>query len=232
MLLDIEGTVGPVSFVRDVLFPYARERMAAFLQAHADDDEVEALVAELRRLHAAETGTGLPPPPWNGDDRSAAAAYAGWLIDRDRKATPLKDLQGRVWEDGYASGALEAPLFDDVAPALRRWHEDGIGLAIYSSGSVLAQKLYFGHTSEGDLAPLIGAWFDTATGPKTDARSYARIAQVLNVRNDSVLFVSDATAEVAAAAGAGMRAVLRVAAGATPAGPHEAASFMELRWTT
>jgi enolase-phosphatase E1 len=131
-------------------------------------------------------------------------------MDQDRKATPLKSVQGRIWESGFSSGALVAPVYDDVAPALRRWCERGVTVAIYSSGSVLAQRLYFSHSTAGDLTPFIHAYFDTTVGAKLDPESYGRIAQALGVAPADVVFVSDSPAEVAAARGAGMDARLCV----------------------
>jgi enolase-phosphatase E1 len=220
VLLDIEGTVGPVSFVRDVLFPYAHQRIGDFLREHSTDTDVTSTVTELRRLHSHDMASGDPPPAWGKNDIAGATAYARWLIDRDRKVTPLKDLQGRIWKRGYEMGELKAPLFDDVAPAFRRWRASGIEIAIYSSGSVMAQRLYFAHTTEGDLTPAIRAYFDTTSGPKTNAASYARIASALNLTAQDIVFVSDTEDEVAAADAAGLRAVVRAAPGETAVWPH------------
>lgn len=220
VLLDIEGTVGPVSFVRDVLFPYAHQRIGDFLRDHSGDADVAGAVTELRRLHSHDMEAGDSPPAWGETDVAGATAYARWLIDRDRKVTPLKNLQGRIWERGYEAGELKAPLFDDVAPAFRRWRASGIEIAIYSSGSVLAQRLYFAHTTAGDLTPAIRAYFDTSSGPKTDAASYTRIASALTLAPQDILFVSDAEVEVAAAHAAGLRAVVRAAPGETAVWPH------------
>jgi enolase-phosphatase E1 len=222
LLLDVEGTTTAVSFVYDVLFPYARAHLREFLQAAPDDpatrDDVAALLAERQ----AENEAGAPPWPAAGPGETlAAAAYAEWLMDRDRKSTALKSLQGRIWKGGYRSGALESHVYADVRPALERWRAQGRSVAIFSSGSVLAQRLLFENTAEGDLTPLIHGYFDTTTGPKGAADSYRRIAEALGVAPAAVLFVSDVPAELDAARGAGMSTALCVRdGGAPPATDH------------
>jgi enolase-phosphatase E1 len=135
-------------------------------------------------------------------------AYMEWLIDHDIKLTPLKDLQGRIWADGYGSGAITAPLFADVAEALRRWHGTGLQLAVYSSGSVPAQQLLYRHSDSGDLSGLFDHWFDTRVGAKQQPESYRQIAKAMGVEPSGVLFISDALAELEAAHGAGMAVLL------------------------
>lgn len=217
LLLDIEGTTTPIRFVHDVLFPFARERLAVFLSSHASDPDVSRDVLALRAEHARDQVRDAALPTWNGSSPdstiASAAAYACVLIDEDRKSTPLKSLQGRIWEEGYRSGALQSPVYDDVPPAFKRWREARRRIAIFSSGSVLAQKLLFAHTTRGDLTPWIGAHFDTTTGPKRDPASYSTIAVELGVPPERVLFVSDTRAEVEAAVGAGMGARLCVREG-------------------
>jgi len=211
ILLDIEGTTTPIAFVKDVLFPFARRNAAAFLAAHRHDPEVQADLALLAKERAAEKEPGdfAPPPPAASSD---PLPYLFWLMDRDRKSTALKALQGRIWRDGYESGALVSEVYADVVPALTRFRDAGIEVAIYSSGSVLAQRLLFAHTntSAGDLRPLISAWFDTTTGGKKEAASYARIASELGLEPQRVLFVSDVAEELDAAKQAGMEVALCV----------------------
>jgi enolase-phosphatase E1 len=230
LLLDIEGTTTPVAFVTEVLFPLARRRLREFLAAHANEPEVVAQIDALEREHAAEISER--PPGWNPGDRvGSAVAYGEWLMDRDRKTTPLKTLQGMIWQDGYASGALEAIVYDDVRPAFERWRSASRAIAIFSSGSVLAQRLLFAHTNAGDLTPFLTAYFDTTTGPKREAASYARIAGTLSRPAQELLFVSDVVAELDAAAGAGLSTALCVRpGGAEPSpGPHTTIrSFGEL----
>jgi enolase-phosphatase E1 len=209
-LLDIEGTITSISFVHDVLFPYAWQRMEDFLRRNWDSPEVRKDVAALRRERAAEAAH-TPAPTWDDRDSAAeqasAAAYARWLIDRDRKSTPLKSLQGKIWEAAYASGELRADVFPDVPPALRRWRTRGERVAFFSSGSVLAQKLLLSHTVAGDLTPLLDGYFDTTTGPKAAPESYEKIARALGQQPAAVVFVSDVEAELDAAGQAGLATV-------------------------
>jgi enolase-phosphatase E1 len=227
-VVDIEGTTTPVSFVHDVLFPYARERLGPFLQRHAADEDVRADLAALRREHEAEAASAQPPP-WPPADRTLAPAlaYLRWLMDRDRKSTALKALQGRIWAEGYAAGALRSPVYADVPAAFRRWNARGAGPWIFSSGSVLAQRLLFAHTDHGDLTPLIAGYFDTTTGPKKEAATYARIAPVVGAPADRVLFISDVAAEVDAARAAGMQTALCVRGGTAPAAAHRVVRSFE-----
>jgi enolase-phosphatase E1 len=230
LLLDIEGTTTPVTFVTEVLFPFARRRLREFLTAHADESAVGAELAGLEREHARESTE--KPPAWNAGDRvGSACAYLEWLMDRDRKTTPLKALQGMIWQDGYASGALRAIVYDDVKPAFERWRASGREIAIFSSGSVLAQKLLFAHTNAGDLTPFLAAYFDTTVGAKRETSSYARIATSLQRRTQELLFVSDVAAELEAAQSAGLSTALchRPGAAAPAAGAHrKILSFAEL----
>jgi enolase-phosphatase E1 len=216
VLLDVEGTTTPVDFVFRTLFPFARERVAAFLESHADDPAVREDVLGLRTEHARDVAAGNRPPPW-ADDIASVAAYARWLIDEDRKATPLKSLQGRIWEAGFRSGALVGEVYPDVPPAFRRWKEAGRILAIFSSGSVLAQRLLFAHTAAGDLTGYLAGHFDTTTGPKREAESYRKVAAALGRPPAEVLFLSDVAAELDAARTAGLEAALCVRGEEAPA---------------
>ena len=208
ILLDIEGTTTPIAFVKDVLFPFARRNAAAFLAAHGHEPEVRADLALLAEERVREQTNGAPPA-----ESSDPLPYLFWLMDRDRKSTALKSLQGRIWRDGYESGVLVADVYPDVVPALARFRDAGIGVSIFSSGSVLAQRLLFGHTNSGDLRPFVSAWFDTTTGGKKEAASYARIASALGHRAAEVLFVSDVPEELDAAEGARMDVALCVRPG-------------------
>lgn len=196
ILTDIEGTTGSIRFVHEVLFPYARERMADFLAAHRDEPAVRA------EIEAVARETGVAP-----DDLSRiTAVLIGW-IDEDRKATPLKALQGMIWKDGFTSGELIAHIYPDAAARLRGWHEAGHRIFVYSSGSIAAQKLYFAHTSEGDLTSLLDGYFDTTTGGKREAESYRAIAARIGVAPADIVFLSDVEAELEAAEQAGLRTV-------------------------
>ena len=205
ILLDIEGTTTPVEFVHQVLFPYARARVHDYLTQHADDPAVRADIALLRAEYAAESHASSLPP-WDPE------AYVYWLMDRDRKSTGLKALQGRIWEAGYQAGELKGKgeVYPDVRPALERWRNAGTTIAIFSSGSVQAQRNLFANTTAGNLAPFLSGYFDTTTGPKREAASYRRIAAALGSRTTEVLFISDVAAELDAARGAGMRTALCV----------------------
>lgn len=223
ILLDIEGTTTPVTFVYEVLFPYARAHMREFLRKHIQEPHVREDVERLHTEHAVETRGA---PPWNEDSPEArmepAAAYALWLMERDRKSTGLKSLQGKIWEAAYRTGELRGEVYPDVAPALARWRGQGRRLAIFSSGSVLAQKLLFMHSTAGDLTPYLDSYFDTTTGPKQDDSSFRRIGEALALPPGSILFLSDVVAELDAARHAGMNTGLCVRSGASPSAelPH------------
>jgi enolase-phosphatase E1 len=210
VLTDIEGTTTPLSFVHDVLFPYARRRLDA--ACASGDPRFAASLRKLREEYDEETRTGADLPAF-GD----GAPYAHWLMDRDRKSTGLKQLQGILWEEGYRSGELQGQVWPDVAAAFRTWKEKGIRVRIFSSGSVLAQKLIFGHSDQGDLLPCLEGFHDTTTGPKQEARSYAAIADAFGLPPADILFLSDVTAELDAAREAGMRTGLFVRPGNRPA---------------
>jgi len=200
ILLDIEGTTTPMAFVHDVLFPYARRRLRDYLHEHAG--EAGEAVARLE----AEAGD-------RALDLDQLADYIESLMDRDVKSPGLKLLQGLIWQQGYATGELRGQVFGDVAPAFDRWTRAGLTIAIYSSGSVLAQTLLFSTVPGGSLVPRINRFFDTAVGPKTSAASYERICREMRTPCDRLLFVSDSHAELTAAAAAGCHVVLSVRPG-------------------
>jgi enolase-phosphatase E1 len=211
ILTDIEGTTSSISFVKDVLFPYARERLPAFVETHADDPGVQ------HWLHEAAKEAGLV----SATRQEIIERLIGW-IDADRKSTALKALQGMIWEAGYAEREYRAHVYPEVPARLRAWHDAGKRLYVYSSGSVAAQKLLFAHTEAGDLTPLFSGYFDTETGAKRDAASYRRIAESIGVAADDVLFLSDVAEELDAARAAGMRTMLlaRAPARCPDASPH------------
>jgi enolase-phosphatase E1 len=217
VLLDIEGTITPISFVYDVLFPYARRELAAFLAQRWDEPEVRSARARI----ATDAG---------GADfsRESIVPHLLDLMDRDVKATGLKELQGLIWRDGYDRGGLRSILFPDVPPAIRGWREAGIAVCIYSSGSVAAQKVFLAHTEFGDLTPLIRDYFDTTTGAKQEVESYRRIARRLDVDAAGVLFISDVPAELDAAVAAGMAVRLAVRPGNRPIGECAHATIRSL----
>ena len=206
ILLDIEGTTTPIEFVHQVLFPYARARVHDFLEQHADDPAVRADIALLRAEYTAESAQSRDIPSWNPE------AYVYWLMDRDSKSTGLKSLQGRIWEGGYRSGELKGKgeVYPDVRPAFERWRKGGKEIAIFSSGSVQAQRNLFANTTAGDLSSFLTGYFDTTTGPKRDAGSYRKIAATLHHAPQEILFVSDVATELDAARAAAMRTALCV----------------------
>jgi enolase-phosphatase E1 len=188
IITDIEGTTTPIAFVRDVLFPYARTHLPHWVE-RTEMPEVAAVLADV-----AVMVPGQAP----------LTTLLHWM-DQDAKVTPLKALQGLIWRQGYVDGTLKGALYPDVCPCLRRWSKAGLRLHVYSSGSVEAQKLIFGHSVDGDLTPLFSGFFDTRVGGKRDADSYNRLAIGMNVPTVEVLFLSDVEAELDAAAMAGLR---------------------------
>lgn len=196
ILTDIEGTTSSISFVKDVLFPYARRALPAFVRARGNEAEVRRWLDAVATEHGAVCS-----------DEVIVEILQG-MIDEDRKHTALKALQGMIWSDGYDNADFSAHIYPDAAAQLRDWHAAGIPLAVYSSGSVPAQKLFFGHTDAGDLTALFEGWFDTEVGHKRDAGSYREIARRLDRPAGDILFLSDVVEELDAAREAGMRTVL------------------------
>jgi enolase-phosphatase E1 len=226
VLLDIEGTTTPVSFVYEVLFPYARERLTPFLKQHWDDQDTQDELLQLREENVRDVSQGAPSLPESEDAAvlKSTVAYLNWLMDRDRKSTPLKSLQGRIWQAGFAAGELKSKVFPDVPCAFANWRKQGRKIGIYSSGSVLAQQQLFEHVADvGDLSGFISYWFDTRVGAKRESASYTRIAAELKLRPDDVLFVSDIAAELDAARQAGFntRLALRPGNTAQPPSNHQ-----------
>lgn len=201
IVTDIEGTTSSLSFVTEGLYPYARAHLPAFVRERSADPEVRQALAEIHRY----AGRALTV-------EEAIAQLLAWM-DEDRKITPLKTLQGLVWAQGFANGALTSHLYPDVAPQLKAWKARGIRLYVYSSGSVLAQRLIFGHTPDGDLTTLFEGFFDTTTGQKTDPASYRAIAAALELPPHAIAFLSDNRRELDAARAAGLRTVWLVREG-------------------
>ncbi|MGH9763106.1 MAG: acireductone synthase [Blastocatellia bacterium] len=235
ILLDIEGTTTPLAFVTEVLFPYAREHVREYLSSNLTAPGVREEVAQLVRLLEQERPKGLLTPEGEiepeADHVDSIVQYIFWLMDRDSKSTPLKSIQGRIWREGYARGELKSIVYEDVAPAFAGWNRTGKTVAIYSSGSVEAQKLLFSHTNAGDLTRFINAYFDTNVGSKLRAGSYAGIAKNLKLDPGDVLFISDITAELDAAGESGLQTLLCVRKGNRPQEPGNhrvTTSFEEL----
>lgn len=214
VLTDIEGTTSSIAFVHEVLFPYAREVLPEWVRRNARKRRVQAVLKEVR----AELGE-----PKAKVDR-CIEALVGW-IDADAKVTPLKTLQGYIWADGYEQGAFQGHIYDDAVEGLRRWHEEGLALYVYSSGSVGAQKLLFGHSRAGDLTPLFSGYYDTHIGHKREDASYTAIAADIGTPPAAILFLSDVVEELDAARAAGMRTVHLVRDGQEPSFHPVARSF-------
>jgi enolase-phosphatase E1 len=212
ILLDIEGTTLPVSFVHKILFPYARAMLPDLVRERGRDPAVTAALDETRRL---------------APDMEPLDRLLSWM-DEDAKVGPLKALQGMAWAEGYASGALVADLFPDVPAALRTWRAAGLTLAVYSSGSAPAQRLIYSHTTDGDLTPLFSAFLDLEMGGKKESDSYSRILAHTGWNGADVLFVSDVAAELDAAETAGLRTcqMVRAADGTVAGTGHPVAHDM------
>ena len=196
ILTDIEGTTSSISFVKDVLFPYARRALPGFVREHGDEPEVRRWLDVVATEHGSICS-----------DDVIVETLQGW-IDQDRKHTALKALQGMIWKAGYGKADFTAHVYPDAAEALRRWKADGHALYVYSSGSVPAQKLLFGHSDAGDLTPLFSGWFDTEVGGKREAASYRNIVAALGVPAGEIVFLSDVVEELDAAREAGMATVM------------------------
>ncbi len=216
ILTDIEGTTSSIGFVYDVLFPYARERMKDYVQQHAAElnEQLEAV-----RLEAQEP---------EAEPARVAEILVQWMAE-DRKATVLKDVQGKIWREGYLSGALQGHVYADAVNALQQWHAMGLQLYVYSSGSIEAQKLIFGYSVAGDLTPLFTDYFDTTSGAKRERESYQRIAEAIAMPADSILFLSDVVQELDAARAAGMQTCGLAREGGVLGDHQTVASFAEVK---
>jgi enolase-phosphatase E1 len=197
ILTDIEGTTTDKSFVYIMLFPYFKENMVSYIRDNADHEEVVKVLEEVKDTMLKEDDRLL-------DDEEAIEQLIIWT-DTDRKHTALKQLQGMVWKAGYQQGTLKGHVYSDVVPVLQKWHQSGIGLGIYSSGSVSAQKLLFRHSVEGDLTPLFSHYFDTHVGHKQETTSYKNIQEQIGLPAEEILFLSDVEGELEAAAQSGMQ---------------------------
>ncbi|NWL80301.1 acireductone synthase [Pseudomonas taiwanensis] len=214
ILTDIEGTTSAVSFVFDVLFPFAARHLPEFVLTHADEPAVAHQIDAVR-AESGETGASV---------ERVVEILHGWIAE-DRKATPLKALQGMVWEQGYRAGQLKGHVYPDAVEALGRWKQEGYALYVYSSGSIQAQKLIFGCSEAGDLTPHFSGYFDTTSGPKREAASYQRIAAAIGRPGEEILFLSDVVQELDAAREAGMQTIGLAREGGVLEGHETVASF-------
>ena len=209
VVTDIEGTTSSIAFVHEVLFPYASRVLPGYVREHQQDDAVRRLLEDTRR-EAGEPDAGL--------ERTIEILLL-WIRE-DRKATPLKALQGLVWEQGFTRGDFTGHVYADAVRKLREWERSGIDLYVYSSGSDRAQQLFFGHSDAGDLLHLFDGHFDTTIGHKREPESYRAIADAIGVRAEKIMFLSDVVEELDAARDAGMRTVQVVRDDSVVTGSH------------
>ncbi|XP_067894263.1 enolase-phosphatase E1 [Heterodontus francisci] len=221
-LLDIEGTTTPISFVKDVLFPYIKENVERYLYTHWDDKECQEDVELLRKQAKDDKeleGAVLIPEWCSGETVDKEQTIKTvinnilWQMSQDRKTTALKQLQGHMWREAYIRGEVKGEVYEDVAPAIKEWRKASKKVYIYSSGSVEAQKLLFGYSVEGDMLELFDGHFDTKIGSKIETESYRRIAQTIGCSTDNILFLTDVTKEARAAEQAGVRVTIVVRPG-------------------
>ncbi|KAJ2785096.1 enolase-phosphatase E1 [Coemansia interrupta] len=240
VLLDVEGTTTPISFVHEVLFPYILDNVDQFLKAKWRDPVVQEHVRAIADQTNKDAQAGIvhaTPIDLDADTpeviRQKVAANVNWQMKADRKIAALKGLQGYMWRFGYASGQLQGVMFDDAVEAIKRWSTD-CKVFIYSSGSVEAQKLIFGYSDHGDLLPYISGHYDTNIGSKQESQSYTKIAEDIGVLPKRILFISDNENEIYAADQAGFQTVVSVRPGnpllteATKKNYKLTSDFMEL----
>ncbi|XP_029072632.1 enolase-phosphatase E1-like [Monodon monoceros] len=222
ILLDIESTTTPIAFVKDILFPYIKDNVKEYLQTHWEEEECQQGVNLLRKQAEEDSHLdgAIPIPAASGnavDDMQrmiqAVVVNECWQISLDRKTTVLKHLQGHMWRAAFKSGSMKAELFEDVVPAVRKWREVGMKVYIYSSGSVEAQKLLFGHSTEGDILELVDGQFGTEIGHKVESESYRKIASSVGCSINNNLFLTDVTRDASAAEEADMHVAVVVRPG-------------------
>lgn len=214
ILLDIEGTTTPIDFIHKTLFPFAKERIGEFVRQNFD--EIEPEIAQLKTEHKKDFSEQIYGRDIRADKPETIAEYLKFLIEIDRKSTPLKSIQGKIWQAGYESGELESVMFEDVPRAFERWKTENKTIAIFSSGSVQAQKLIFKYSNFGDLSMFIDEYFDTNIGAKKDVESYDNIARKLKKQKREIVFISDIPEELNAARKAGLNPILCVREGNFP----------------
>ena len=195
ILVDIEGTISPISFVKDIMFPYSKDKLESYLKKNFDREEIKSIISEIERIEGRKLTL-----------EEVIQILKKW-IDEDKKLTPLKELQGFIWEKGFKSGELKAPLFKDAYKKLNEWKKKGYKIYIYSSGSVKAQKLFFSHSEYGNILNLFNGHFDTKVGNKKEKNSYLKIAKELGVKPEEILFLSDSLDEVKAGKEAGLNVI-------------------------
>lgn len=234
VLLDIEGTTTPVSFVYEVLFPYAQRELQQYLEQHWNDphiqddlDQMEAYIAGLERDQSGRPEVAPRDQSTLEVFQSSVIKHIKWQMDQDLKNPPLKALQGRIWRAGYDTGELKAPVYEDVVEAFKRWKAAGLGIYIYSSGSVEAQKLLFKFSDRGDLGEYIDGYFDTRTGHKKEAESYQKISEEIGYQPADILFITDNLDEAVAADEATMQVAIASRPGNAALPAHDFAVIEE-----
>ncbi|XP_039490291.1 enolase-phosphatase E1 [Drosophila santomea] len=225
VLVDIEGTTTSISFVHEVLFPYAKQNVEKFLRDSWKVDDIQRIVQDMQQLPQFEEYKVLLRAPPAEVDVELIAGFVRYLIDQDLKVTPMKTLQGLIWEQGYTNGELKGHVYEDVPAAFEAWRASGLQIAVYSSGSVAAQKLIFGHSLVGNLQPHLSAYFDTHVGHKQEQKSYENIANLLKEDPKQILFLTDIPGEAAAARSAGLQAVILQRPGNAALADDQIASF-------
>ncbi|KAM9455411.1 enolase-phosphatase E1 [Clarias gariepinus] len=222
ILLDIEGTTTPITFVKDVLFPYIKEHLEEYLGAHWEEDECKQDVQLLKKQTEEDLKQNRACPVHavdqtvHTDEEKAIREVVDsvlWQMDADRKTTALKQLQGHMWRAAYVSGRIKGEVYQDVVPTIRRWKQDGLKVYIYSSGSIEAQKLLFGYSVQGDLLDLFDGHFDTNIGAKVESKSYEKIAERIGCSPEEIMFLTDVTREAKAAEDAGVNVAVVVRPG-------------------
>lgn len=215
ILLDIEGTTTPIDFVHKTLFPYAKAKIGDFVLKNFN--KIQSEISQLKIEYKKDFSNQIYGRDFWEDSPEKITNYLHFLIDIDRKSTPLKSLQGKIWQAGYESGELESVIFEDVPRAFERWKSEGKAISVFSSGSVLAQKLIFKYSNYGDLTGFISSCFDTNIGGKREAESYRKIAAAESFPPvENFLFISDIVAELDAAREAGMLTALSLRDGNLP----------------
>ena len=234
LLLDIEGTTCPVSFVSNVLFPFAKKELSSFMKQNWSKSLHNKPIQAAKKEWLDDQSPGsnqIKQQVLNSEleEIDGLIQYLKYLISIDKKSTALKDLQGKIWEHGYNSGELKSQLFPETAECLHEWHEQGITLSVYSSGSIQAQKLLYKHSTAGDLEKLFSYWFDTHTGPKKSTESYTTIAKQLQSSPNKIWFVSDNGAECDSARSAGMHTLFSLRDGNPDRHPRDHTVVQSLR---
>ncbi len=195
IITDIEGTITPISFVKDVLFPYSNQKIESFIKENLNNPEVLKILKDIKNIENKELTLD-----------EIISTLKKW-IEEDKKITPLKEIQGLIWEEGYKTGQLEGYIYPDAYKNLKLWFDNGLKIYVYSSGSVKAQKLLFSNTNYGDINYLFSGYFDTNIGNKKNKESYLKIAKEINISPENIIFLSDNPDEVIAAAQSGMKVI-------------------------